>query len=71
MRLLFSLLILSAALVAPAALFAKTFEGTIQLTITGGRNEVMPMAYSIKGHLIRADMQAERGINATAILDFC
>jgi len=70
MKKLFSLLLLSAALVAPAALSAKTFEGTIQMTITDGRNKAMPMAYSIKGHLIRTDVQADRGINATAILDF-
>lgn len=70
MKKLFSLLLLSAALLIPATLSAKTFEGTIQMTITDGRNKPMPMAYSIKGHLIRTDVQADRGINATAILDF-
>lgn len=70
MKKLLSLSLLLAAALFPAALSAKTFEGTIQMTITDGRNKAMPMAYSIKGHLIRTDVQVDHGINATAILDF-
>ena len=57
------------ACTAPAGLHAKDFEGTIQMTMTDGRNKAMPLAYSIKGHQIRTDIQTG-GMNATAILDF-
>lgn len=62
-------ILLLLAFAVPAGLAAKDFEGTIQMTMTDGRNKAMPMAYSIKGHQIRTDIQAD-GMNATAILDF-
>jgi hypothetical protein len=62
-------LFLVLALATPAGLLAKDFEGTIQMTMTDGRNKAVPLAYSIKGHQIRTDIQAG-GMNTTAILDF-
>ncbi|MEY3774270.1 MAG: hypothetical protein RLZZ129_1050 [Verrucomicrobiota bacterium] len=67
-KFLFPILLLL-AFVLPAGLAAKDFEGTIQMTMTDGRNKAMPLAYSIKGHQIRTDIQTG-GTNATAILDF-
>lgn len=58
-----------AALLATASLSAKEFEGTIKMKLTDGRSKAMPLEYSIKGGLLRTDMQVEEGMTATAIID--
>lgn len=68
MKHLFALLL--AALVAATPLSAKEFEGTIKMKLTDGRSKAMPLEYSVKGGLLRTDMQAEEGMTATMIMDF-
>jgi len=68
-KLLFPVL-LAAALLSDNALSAKTFEGTVKMTITDGRSKAVPLSYSIKEGLLRTDMTVEEGMTATSIMDF-
>jgi hypothetical protein len=62
-------LLVIAALLATASLSAKEFEGTVKMKLTDGRSKAMPIEYSIKGGLLRTDMQVEEGMTATVIMD--
>jgi hypothetical protein len=70
MKKLLTPLIVIAALLATASLSAKEFEGTIRMKLTDGGSKAMPLEYSIKGGLLRTDIQAEEGMTATVIMDF-
>jgi hypothetical protein len=70
MKKLLPLTLLVSALLAPGMLSAKTFEGTIKMQITDGRNKAMPLDYSLKDGLLRTDIQAGEGMTMTAIMDF-
>jgi hypothetical protein len=65
-----ALVLITCALLTPGALSAKDFEGTVRMKITDGRSKAMPLEYSIKGGLLRTDIQAEEGMTMTAIMDF-
>lgn len=69
MKKLLTPLLVIAALFATASLSAKQFEGTIKMKLTDGRSKAMPLEYSIKGGLLRTDIQAEEGMTATMIMD--
>lgn len=70
MKKLLTPLFVIAALLATASVSAKDFEGTIKMKLTDGRKGAMPLEYSVKGGLLRTDMQAEEGMTATMIMDF-
>lgn len=70
MRNLLPLVLLASVLAAPGALAARDFEGTVRMKITDGRSQAMPLEYSVKGGLLRTDIQAEEGMTMTAIMDF-
>lgn len=58
-----------ALLISASALTAKTFEGTVHMKITAGREGTHQFSYSIKGSKIRTDIQASREQSAVAIMD--
>jgi len=70
MKKLLTPLVILTALLATAPLSAKEFEGTIRMKLSDGRKAAMPLAYSIKGTLLRTDIEAEEGMTATMIMDF-
>ncbi|MBP6508591.1 MAG: DUF4412 domain-containing protein [Opitutaceae bacterium] len=70
MNKLFTFTLIASALLLPAALPAKTFEGTVHMTINDGRGSSHPLDYSIKDGLLRTDIQVKSGSSATAIMDF-
>lgn len=60
--------ILVAALLAPATVFASTFEGTVTMQMSSGRGETTPMTFSIRSGISRIDISA-RGHDVGMILD--
>lgn len=52
-----------------SGLAAKTFEGTVHMKITAGREGPHQLSYSIKGSRLRTEMQAGNNLSATAIMD--
>lgn len=64
-----SFTLLSAALLLPGALSAKTFEGTVRMQISSGRSETHQLTYSIKGSKLRTEIQAENNMSVAAIMD--
>lgn len=70
MKKLLTPLVVIAALLASAPLSAKEFEGTIRMKLSDGRKGAIPVEYSVKGAMLRTDMQAEEGMTATMIMDF-
>lgn len=69
MKTTFKLALLSAALLMPGWLQAKTFEGTVKMEISSGRNETHALTYSIKESRLRTDIQTDNGMSVSAIMD--
>jgi hypothetical protein len=59
--------LISAALLAPAALFAASFEGKVNFTMTSGRGQPQQINYNIKGDKIRIDMPGQKGMGGMII----
>jgi hypothetical protein len=58
---LYPSLLLTVALVAPAALSAAVFEGTVRMKMSDGRGNAHEMTYHLKEGLVRIDMQMGEG----------
>ncbi len=69
MKSIFKTILLFSILFSPALLSAKTFEGTVKMTISGKGSGSHDISYSVKGSKIRTDMTGGRGQNASAIID--
>ena len=69
MKSIFKTALLSTLLLVPSFLSAKTFEGTVAMSMSDGRNGSHEISYSIKGSKIRTEMQGKAGQNTAAILD--
>ena len=69
MKSVFKTALLSCLLLAPAFLSAKTFEGTVKMTMSGSRGETHHISYSIKESLIRTEISGNEGMSAAAIID--
>lgn len=69
MKRIISLLTLGFVLLSPHLLSARTFEGTVTMQMSSGRNQALDIAYSIKGGLLRIDTQISPQMTATAIMD--
>jgi len=68
MKLLFRFLAVGALLTAVQSFAAKTFEGKVSLAITAEKGKAMELNYSIKGQMLRTDMNAE-GHDVATIMD--
>jgi hypothetical protein len=53
---------LASALLAPAALFAASFEGKVSMKMTSGREKPQEINYNVKGDKIRVEMPAQKGM---------
>lgn len=60
---------LCALLLAVSNLTAKTFEGTVHMKISAGKEGTHQLSYSIKGTKLRTEIQAGNNVSATAIMD--
>lgn len=69
MKSVFKTFLFSSLLLVPSFLSAKTFEGTVKMTMSDSRDATHQISYSIKGALIRTDVSGERGMTAAAIID--
>ena len=58
----FPRLLLASALLAPAAIFAASFEGKVSFKMTTGRGQGQEMHYNIKGDKIRMEMTGQKGM---------
>jgi hypothetical protein len=65
----FKFFLFAAALLLPGWLQAKTFEGTVNMQISSGRNETHSLTYSIKESRLRTDIQTDNGMSVSAIMD--
>src|SRR5947199_8479800 len=63
-----SSLLLCAAL-APAAVFAGSFEGKVSFRMTPARGEPQDISYSMKGDKVRIDMPGLRSATGGMIMD--
>lgn len=50
-------------------LSARTFEGTVTMQMTAGRDQALNIQYSVKGGLLRVETQVSQQMTATAIMD--
>lgn len=66
MKLLHRLAILGALLLATAASAASSFEGKIDLSMTGGKGQAQTLTYAIMGQAMRIDMH---GAPVSTIMD--
>lgn len=69
MKSVFKTALLSCLLLVPSLVSAKTFEGTVSMTMSDGRNGTHQITYSIKGSKIRTQMMGGAAQNTAAILD--
>lgn len=60
---------LCALLLAVSNLTAQTFEGTVHMKMTAGKEGPHQLSYSIKGSKLRTEIQAGNNMSATAIMD--
>src|SRR5690606_25543368 len=58
---------LCALLLAVSNLTAQTFEGTVHMKMTAGKEGPHQLSYSIKGSKLRTEIQAGNNMSATAI----
>lgn len=62
-------LLVGAVLFGPSALQAKDFEGSVQMTLSNGKNQSHQLTYSIKPGFIRTDFRLSDAETATAIMN--
>ena len=55
-------LLLTSALLFPAALSAASFEGKVSFRMMSGRDKPMDITYNIKGDKIRMEMPGQKGV---------
>ena len=55
-------LLLTSALLFPAALSAASFEGKVSFRMTSGRDKPMDITYNIKGDKIRMEVPGQKGV---------
>jgi len=69
MKSVFKIALFSCLLLVPGFLSAKTFEGTVKMTMSDSRGETHHISYCVKDSMIRTEMSGEQGVNAAAIID--
>lgn len=70
MKHLFKIALITLLSCCPGLLTAKTFEGTVHMTLSADRGESHNIAYSIKDGKVRTDFQGQGGMSASAIINF-
>src|SRR5574339_546607 len=55
-------LLLTSAVLLPAALSAASFEGKVSFRMTSGRDKPMDITYNIKGDKIRMEVPDQKGV---------
>lgn len=69
MKRILPLLALGLVLLNANLLSARTFEGTVTMQMSSGRDQALTLLYSVKAGLLRIDTQVSPQMTATAILD--
>jgi hypothetical protein len=69
MNLLLRIFAVGSMLVAAHSFAANAFEGKVTLAITGEKGKPMDLNYSMKGQMVRTDINAEGGHQVSTIMD--